>query len=246
MMSPCDDAIPIGRSCWTSHDGALWLYSPLERPPPWPSGCRRSLGSRSSSGIARRHTPGSSAAAPRGCADWRVQGPRPPVGAGQCPAHQCADAGARSRVPDPECPCPAARAPAACHPSVGPRLRAAGSAGGWPPAGLDVPSAGLDPGRDGGPDRDQSADRAAGLFRARRFPRASRGMTVTGASSIRTKPPSWPVGTAGVAMGRICSARSAAKVFVARMVSWPCMSGACARPKGSHPGHAIALSRGLR
>jgi hypothetical protein len=41
-----------------------------------------------------------------------------------------------------------------------------------------------------------------------------------------------PVGTAGVAMGRISSARSAAQVFVASMALWPCMCGACARPKG--------------
>jgi transposase len=44
-----------------------------------------------------------------------------------------------------------------------------------------------------------------GISRVRRSPSANRGMAATAVSSIRTKPPSWPGGTAGVGMARISS-----------------------------------------
>jgi hypothetical protein len=74
--------------------------------------------------------------------------------------------------------------------------------------------------------------RRSGISIARRSPSANRDMAATEVSSIRTKPSSWPVGTAGVGMARISSVRSVARAFGASMALWSCMSGACARPKG--------------
>jgi hypothetical protein len=79
--------------------------------------------------------------------------------------------------------------------------------------------------------------------RARRSPSGRRGMAVTAAFSIRTKPCCWLDGIAAVGMAGISSGRSAARAFGASTGLWRSMSDVCGRRRGWRPGSAGAISR---
>jgi hypothetical protein len=179
---------------------------------------------------------GPSAAPSGGGADRRVQGPRASGRAGPCAPPAALHARARSRRPCPRAPpCQrATRAPPALHPRSGRR-------GGPPPRRSGGPL-----GRGGRWRRSRPTAGAVGvpcrgMSRARRALSGRRGLAVA-AASRRTKPPSWPEGTAGVALAGPASGRAATRGFRARTGWGRGLSAAGARRHSGPPGSAGATS----